>query len=352
MDFTREYTQQFSFYEVERGAWGDGRLLETVAACSFVEDAESRIRQSATLSTDGESLGETVVRCYMTATQDGASERICLGTWLVQRPRRSYAAQYASEDATCLGLLQAVDDTRPPYGYSVPAGANCAQQAEQALSHGIAPVVAAESDAVLSRPWVASPDDTWLDVAMAMADAADMEVGCDAYGRPTLATKRIAAPPAWTFADDDSSVLLPDAEEELDWYAVPNAVELVWTGPPVVVGRAVNDDASSPLSTVSRGREVLLREIDPTDLASNPTQATADLLAARRLEEESSLSRTVTVRHGVVPLRAGQSAEVAWRSAGLSIVGTVARTEASVETGMTATTTIKADNAMWRMKAE
>lgn len=347
-DWARGYQQRIDFYVVDAESWGDDRLLENVSAASAASDIETRLVESASISADFGTDREAVVRAYLTASQGGVSERVCLGTWLGQTPRRTYHSAFYEVQMDCYGMLKAVDDVRPPYGFSIPAGANCAEQAAAALSHGLAPVVGMESDKVLSRAYVPDPKDTWLDVAMAMADAAGLRVDTDAYGRCVLAPAYGFGVVSWTFRDDDESVLLPDAEDVLDWYGLPNVCELVWTGPPAVVGRAVNDDPTSAISTASRGREVVLRRIDPTELASNPTKETADLLALKELENASCAERSVTIRHGLCPVRKGDRVRISWKALGLECEGRVVRQDMELATGIEVASLVKVTARLWR----
>ena len=342
IDWTRGYAQSFEYWLVDKATWQDGELLGTVSSCSSVEDSDDKLHQRADLDIVGPVPDESVIRAYMTVEQDGERVRECLGTWMAQSTDKEVGSNSTSTRITCYGLLKAVNDDMPPVGFSVPKGANCVAQAEYALSHGIAPVVASDSDKTLSRPWVAEPDSTtWLDVAIEMAKAADMQVGSDAYGNSTVNPVPGAALPAWTFADDEESVALPGAGESFDWDGIPNAVELVWTGPPVVVGLAENNDPSSPLSIQARGRRVVLRETDPSDLASNPTKATANILAEKRLKEESAPLREVSFEHAWVPVSVGQTVRLEWRDSGFAAEGKVVRREATHATGMTVKDTVR-----------
>ena len=350
IDWTQGYSQSFEYWLVDKNTWQDTARLDTVISCSSVDDTDDKLLQRANISIVGNIADESVLRAYMTVEQGGERVRECIGTWIVQSSSKNVGSNSTETSVTCFGLLKTVNDDMPPVGFSVPAGANCSEQAAIALSHGMAPVVASPSDATLSRAWVADPDSTtWLDVAIEMADAAGMSVGSDAYGRSTVGNAPGKTFPMWTFADDDESVALPGAEDTFEWDGIPNVVELVWTGPPVVVGTAENDDPASPLSVQARGRRVVLREIDPSELASNPTQATADILAAKRLADESTVLREVTFSHTWVPVATRQTVSLVWTDAGFSAEGQVVRREASHGTGMVVNDTVRCDSETRRI---
>jgi hypothetical protein len=103
-----------------------------------------------------------------------------------------------------------------------------------------------------------------------------------------------------------------------DLYGIPNVVEVVYSnGSNYYQARAVNDDPNSPISTVSRGREIIHRVTDP-DLIGDPTKNQIQEYADQVLREMSSLEYTITYSHGYCPVRVGDCVRLNYERAGLS----------------------------------
>ncbi len=88
-----------------------------------------------------------------------------------------------------------------------------------------------------------------------------------------------------------------------DLYGVPNVVEVVYSGDSGMwYSRVVNDDPNSPVSTISRGREIIYRDTNPS-ITGEASQAQIDEYAERLLKNVSSLTYTLTYSHGYCPVR-------------------------------------------------
>ena len=349
--------QSYEFWEVDKGTWGDLRKLDTVLTCKGTRDLDLETVETANLDIVGEPMGEMLVRCYMVTTQNRVRERIPVGTWLSQGTKRNFDGTSSKLEAECHSTLMPLHDrseagAKVPVGYCIPAGTNCADMAAQILrNHGIAPVVASKSEETLEEPYVAGMQDSWLKVAKALGDASGMRIGVDSWGRSTVfpSNDGYVQAPLWTFQDDGESILLPDADEELDFFDVPNVCEVVWNnGGRTVVGRAVNDDPNSNVSTVARGYEVILRLENPDELQSGCTQKTADLVALQKLIEASKIERIITISHGWCPVTVGDPVRVSYESAGIFGLGTVQSMDFEVGTGMTSTTKVSVSQNVWR----
>lgn len=345
-DWARPMRQEVSFFEVDPRTFRDVRRMDEVLSCTVTRDSGSDTLESAVLSFDRLFLGEMWVRCYLTATQDGASERHPMGTWLVQTPSRTLDGRASEVSAAAYSVLHPLREAMPPVGWSLPVGANCAEHAAACCSNGPAPVVGSPAAVLLSEPYVAPLDASWLSTASALAAPAGMQVAFDRMGTVHVVPKSPARSLAhvWEFADDGSSVLLPDATESDDWYGTYNVVTVVCGG---VVGRAVNDDPASPASTVSRGREVELRVEDPDELKAGCTQEEADMAARLRLQEESAKERTITISHGYCPVSLGDCVRVSYRSLGLEGDAVVTRQVIELAVGVTVETTAVAVRRLW-----
>ena len=124
--------------------------------------------------------------------------------------------------------------------------------------------------------------------------------------------------PIWTYDDSNSSILYPELTVDRDLYGIPNVVEVIYSnGNEYYRGRAVNEDPSSPISTVNRGREITHRESNPS-LLGNPSQERIQEYAENLLKELSSLEYTITYTHGYCPVRIGDCVRLNYKRAGIN----------------------------------
>ena len=103
-----------------------------------------------------------------------------------------------------------------------------------------------------------------------------------------------------------------------DLYGIPNVVEVLYSnGSGHYYSRVVNDDSNSPTSTVSRGREIVHRVMDPK-IGGNPTEGHVQEYAERLLKQLSSIEYTITYKHGYCPVRLGDCVRFNYSKAGFN----------------------------------
>ena len=348
MDWTAGMRQAMSYFEVDRETWCDLQPIRTVVSGRIVRDMSLDTLEQATFEVAGEEMGESWVRCYLDAEQGEERVRECLGTFLVQTPRRSDDGRVSVLECTAYSPLHVLAEAKPDYGYSLAAGSDALGAAADICSqHGIAPVVAPDTLALLEGHYVAPSDSSWLSIASTLCAAANMHLELDAFGRiviaPTIPTYMML--PSWTFRDDEHSIICPDVSEDKDWYGLPNVCVVVT--PSGITGRAVNDDPASMLSTVSRGREVTLRVEDPDELKSNCTQSTADMLALLKLREASCMEESMSISHGYCPVRSGDMVRVDAPSMSLVADARVTRQEIELGTAVKVNATATVKKELW-----
>jgi hypothetical protein len=105
--------------------------------------------------------------------------------------------------------------------------------------------------------------------------------------------------PGYTYGTDATSTIVGDITHSLDLFNVPNRWVLVVSEPdrPVLTSTYTNTSASSPTSTVSRGRTIT--KYDNGQTAAD--QATLDDLAARMAFEDSQVYETVGFSTALMP---------------------------------------------------
>ena len=320
IDWHSTMDQTYEFYKVNPASWHDEELLTCVQSCSISRDLSSNTLGSATIDTT-ENLGECYIRVYLSVHQNGEYDKIPLGTYLIQTPSVSFDGMIHKYSLDAYTPLLELKGTIPPIGYALLKGQNIMEIATQLCRENMrAPVVDTSSHHTLASNFVANLDDTWLTFITDLISNAKYSLSLDGLGRVLFSPEQDTASlrPVWTYDDSDISILYPEVTDSRDLYNIPNVVEVVYsTDTSYLVARAVNDDRSSPVSTVSRGREIVYRESNPSVIGT-PDQAYLNEYAKQLLRNLSSLEHTVTYKHGYCPVQVGDCITLNYGRSGLS----------------------------------
>ena len=312
--------QTFEYYIVDPGTWRDMKKLDNVKSCTVNRDSDSDTLGSATIDIT-ESVGEAYIRVYMITIQNGVREKFPLGTYLVQTPSSSFNGKVRNVSMDAYTPLLELKESPPPLGYSILKEENIMDSAYKLVRDKVrAPVVAAKSEEKLYSDFVSYVNDTWMTFVRDLISNAKYVFTLDEMGRILFSPKQDMASlqPVWTYNDDNSSILLPDIDMDHDIYGIPNVVEVVYSkGRDNYQSRVVNDDPNSPLSTISRGREIVHRVTDP-DLIGDPTKNQIQEYAERLLRELSSVEYKVSYSHGYCPVRVGDCVRLNYKRAGIA----------------------------------
>lgn len=351
IDWTASMQQTFEFYIVDPDTWKDERRIDTVTRCTINRESSNATLGSATVDCS-EALDECYIRIYLVAIQNGITEKVPLGTFLIQTPSISFDGKATSISMDAYTPLIELKGSLPPIGYSLLKDQAIMDTASKLCRERMrAPVVATTTDDKLNADFVSNLDDTWLSFISDLIANAKYNFGLDELGRVIFEpTQDIAAlRSVWTYNDDNSSVLYPDVSNDRDLYGIPNVVEVVYSSN---VGykfsRVKNDDPNSPVSTVTRGREVIYRDSNPS-FAGVPTQDQIDDYAVQLLRSMSCLEHTLTYSHGYCPVRVGDCVTLNYSRAGLNNVrAKVVAQSISCETGCRVEETAVYTTKLWR----
>lgn len=307
LDWTSSMQQTFEYYIVDPGTWKDAKKLNSVISCTINRDSTAETLGYATFDIEG-SLGECYVRVYLIAIQNEIREKIPLGTFLVQTPTSGFDGKRMAVSIDTYTPLLELKEKMPPIGYYIPEKQNILEYAYLLTRENVrAPVVKGKCDETVFNDFVADTSETWLTFLTDLLANAKYKFSLDEMGRILFAPDQDTASlqAIWTYDDSNSSILYPDLTLEHDLYGIPNVVEVVYSDSNEYYhARVVNDDPNSPISTVSRGREILYREVDPNFLG-DPTKNQVTERARQLLRELSTLEYTVTYTHGYCPVRLG-----------------------------------------------
>ncbi len=350
-DWTKTMQQTFEYYIVDPGTWRDTRKINTVISSSITRDSTLETLGSASI-TIAESLGECYIRIYLITIQNGIREKHSLGTFLVQSPSYSFDGKIKNVTLDAYTPLLELKENPTPLGYSVLKDENILDTAYRIVREQVrAPVIKPQKDEVLNTNFVANLNDTWITFVRDLVANADHSLALDDMGRIFFSPNQdtMSLQPIWTFDDSNSSILYPELSVDRDLYGIPNVVEVIYSnGTEYYYGKAVNDDPSSPISTINRGRQITHRESNPS-LLGNPSQDRVQEYAENLLKEMSSLEYTVTYTHGYCPVRIGDCVRLNYTRAGLKgIKAKVISQNINCESGCPVTEKAVFTTELWR----
>ena len=351
IDWLSSMRQTYEYYIVDPNTWKDSKRIDNVVACTVNRDSNIETLGSASIDIK-ESVGEAYIRAYLIATQNRITDKIPLGTFLVQTPSSGFNGKVRNVTMDAYTPLIELKDNPPPIGFYVPKGDNIIDSAYRSIRENArAPVVKPTCTKTLYNDFVADTDDSWLSFHKDLIANANYIFDLDGHGRILFAPKQDikSMQPVWTYTDDNSSILYPDFTMDHDLYGVPNVVEVVYSnGRDYYYAKAVNDDENSPTSTISRGR-VIKKVITDPDLAGDPTEKQIKEYAERVLSELSSIEYTVTYTHGYCPVRLGDCVCLNYTRAGLNnIKGKVVSQSIECVPGCPVTETAIFTTNLWR----
>ena len=351
IDWTKSMQQSFEFYTVDPLTWKDDRRLLTIESCTINRDESADTLGSATFDV-GEEMDECYIRTYLVVIQNGVTTKIPLGTHLAQTPSTKFDGMRKTSSVDGYTPLIELKESPPPIGYSLLKGQEIMPIAYSLCRERMrAPVVQANSNKTLYNDFVSNLDDTWVTFLSDLIANAKFQFDLDEYGRVIFEpVKDIASlQSVWTYNDDNSSILLPSVSHDRDIYGIPNVVEVVYsTDAGYLYSRVVNDDPTSPISTVNRGREIVHRDSNPT-VNGKPDQAYIDEYATQLLRNLSCLEHTIKYSHGYCPVRVGDCVTLNYERAGLKNVrAKVTSQSIKCETGCTVEETAVYTTKLWR----
>lgn len=318
-DWTKSMQQTYEYYTVNPLTWKDEKRLNTVKKTSINRDSEVETLGSATIDIT-DAVGECYIRVYLVTIQNGVTEKHPLGTFLVQTPSSTYTGKTRDVTMDAYTPLIELKENPPPLGFHVAKDSNIMDEAYRIVRENVrAPVVRPNSDKKLYQDFVSTSDDTWMSFTSDLVSNAKHKFTLDEMGRILFSPKQDTASlqPVWTYDDGNSSILYSDITVNHDLYGIPNVVEVIYSsGKDYFYSRVVNDDPNSPISTISRGREIVHRVTNP-DLMGNPKENQIHEYAEMLLRELSTVEYTVSYTHAYCPVRLDDCVRLNYERAGI-----------------------------------
>lgn len=353
IDWTKSMQQSFSFWKVDPITWFDESKLGSIKSCSIERDDSTETLQNATFSATDLDM-ESYVRVYLDGVQDNFKFREPLGTFLIQTPSVSYDGKEKTSNIDAYSTLIELKEKNPNIGFTITKDTNIMDRAGALTNENCrAPVILknySDKKIEYESGFVANTDDTWLTYLSELINGANFKFDISPEGvisfRPIQDIASLQ--PVWTYNDDNSSILLPEITINRDLYGIPNVVEVIHsTGSSFYVGRCVNDDPESPISTVNRGREILHRVSSPDSLSVASTDQIDDY-AKQLLRNLSTLEYKISYSHGYCPVKVGDCVRLNYIRAGLTNVkAKVEKQTIKCSTGCTVTEVATFTNRLW-----
>lgn len=254
-----------------------------------------------------------LVRIYYSFEDDsGQSEQVAIGTFFVDYGSLSYTADYylgqliASGSATGSSVLSVLINKKLGAPYTIEAGEDNVNLATSIVeSLGLETNNPTSAGYETQSAHTFEPDDSWLTVVNWLLTNCTKQyqaVYPDALGRviitPYVAPEKREV--SVTFKDDSHSIMLPEIEQENDWFETPNVCRVSYqTDDECLAAEASNISGSKASLNARGGREVTMTETVDELTGSTVADRVSNLeaIARQRLIDSSSEIEKVTLTH-------------------------------------------------------
>lgn len=318
-NWTESMQRTYEYYIVDPASWEDVKKLDMVEGSSIKWDLTTETLGSATYKLDN-IIGECYIRTYMIVNQNGITEKIPMGTFLIQTPSTTSDGKRQSISADAYSPLLELKEKYPEIGFFIPKNTSIMDRVTSLTKDNLrAPVIKSEKQDELINDIVADPNDTWLAFLNDVMTNVKFSFALDEMGRVLFAPKQEleALQPVWTYNSDNSSILYADVTTDRDLYGVPNVVEVMCSNGTESFHIIVeNNDIDSPTSIVNRGRKIVYRDTNPS-IIGTATKDRVQEYAETLLKELSSVDYTVNYTHAYCPVRIGDCVRLNYPKAGL-----------------------------------
>ena len=275
MNWNSGFSSRYYYTVIDPVSWRDIETHEIITGS--ITKSGSNLMESADLTlSDAPASVETWIRIWVDARQEEAGEHSALFTGLLQIPTTQHDGLIGTYNAQCYSVLKPASDVLLERGWYAPAGINGAVLAAKLLGVGAAPVTYADGAPELSTSIVAEDNETNLSMAQKILTAIGWRIKILGNGEIQLLPLPMEA--SANFDTTTNDVIEMSVSVTQDWFSCPNVFRASSGGLTAVVR---DDDPNSPLSTVSRGREIWAQERD----AKLSTNEGIVEYAQRRLKE-------------------------------------------------------------------
>lgn len=275
MDWSKGYSARYYLSILDKTTMRDIDRMELIEGT--VKRSLTDLRESADVDCrDYSSKTEQFIRIWLDVKQNGSSSHIPLFTGLATSPEHNYTGRVKTNKVECYSVLKVAQDILLPRGWYAPTEANAGKMIKQLLNVVNVPIHIADNAPSLSQAIIAEQRENHLSMADKILDAMNWRLRLDGYG--SIFVEPINKDPKAMFDANENDMIESEIDISYDWYSAPNILRCTLDDSYAV---ARDDDPRSPLSTVSRGREVWYED---TDVVLNTNETLAEY-ANRMLKE-------------------------------------------------------------------
>lgn len=279
MEWNSGFSAAYYATYVDPATWRDLERFEIIEG--DINRSSSSLRDSADVTCRSYEPGtERWIRIYLDAKQEESGAHEALFTGLATSPETNINGNIKEYPLQCFSVLKPAEDILLSRGWYAPAGATGGEVIRSLLSVCPCPVDIAEGSPTLSQAVIAEDSETNLSMVDKILTAIGWRIRI--LGDGTVEVLPEATEPAETFDVLNNDVIEPAISLAVNWYDCPNCFRAIKDD---MVGIARDDDPDSPLSTVTRGREVWQQDLS-CDLADNESIADFALRRLRELQAE------------------------------------------------------------------
>lgn len=266
-------------------SWRDIQRYEIVSG-SIDRNLTDSLKEAADITTTEKvESGEAWIRIWLDARQvDGSSNHLPLFTGLLTSPQRELNGVREKYKAECYSVLKPAADKLLDRGWYADTITPGAEIVAKLLGITPAPITISKGSSKLKQEIIAEDGETNLTMADKILNAINWEISIDGLGNINIEPKKESV--SGTFGTENDILELSITDKK-DWYSCPNVLRVI-AGDDIAIAR--NDNPDSPLSTISRKREIWME--DSKDEIKEGEELAE--YANRRLKEESNAIRTVS----------------------------------------------------------
>lgn len=291
MNYGAGFKATFYAVVIDPLSWTEQSRLELKSGS--VKREKDGLRQTGDFDvTDFDQTEEAWIRVYMDARQDDNVSHNALFTGIVSAPEKKIEGAAVTRPLECYSVLKPCEDIVLERGWYAGAGENGAAVLRKLLNVTPAPIEVEADAPALSDYIVAEDGETALSMTDKVLDAMSWRLIIAGDGTIHIGAK--PTEPAAVFSATGADVIETSLSIKRDWFSCPNVFRAT-SGNLIAVAR--DDDPESRLSTVARGREIMMAE-DNVTLSSDEGIAE---YAARRLKEEQQVAESAEYSRRYVP---------------------------------------------------
>ncbi len=254
MDYSKGFSSAYYATIVDPATWRDIGRIELTGGT--IKRSGAELAESADVDcVSYDQTAERWIRIYMNTRQGGEGEHNALFTGLATSPDRDISGRMVTNRVQCYSVLKPAQDILLPLGWYAPQGYNGADLARNLLQVSPAPVEIEGVAPALANSIIAEENETNLSMALLILEAINWRLRISGDGRIMLMPKATTA--EITFDAVEYDCIETELEVGYDWFSCPNVFRAISDD---LTAEVRDDDPDSPLSTVSRGREIWAQE--------------------------------------------------------------------------------------------